>query len=173
MDPTRAEEFVRLLTAHQGAMFRYVLALVPNEEDARDVLQEATVALYRKFDGYDPERPFLAWAYQFAYLEVLKHRDRVRQANRAFRPEVVDRLARDREEMEPVLEARAVALEGCLQRLTAADRDLIDRRYRKNVKPDELAAELGTSRRTLFRNLDRVRRRLLECITRHSAAEPG
>ena len=173
MESARAEEFVRLLTAHQGAMFRYVLSLVPNEEDARDVLQETTVALYRKFDGYDPTRPFLAWAYQFAYLEVLKHRDRVRHGNRAFRPEVVARLARDREEYEPVLEARAVALEGCLERLPAADRDLIDRRYRRNVRPDELALELGTSRRTLFRNLDRVRKRLMECITRHSAVEPG
>jgi RNA polymerase sigma-70 factor (ECF subfamily) len=173
MDPTRAEDFVRLLTAHQNAMFRYVLTLVPNEEDARDVLQETTVALYRKFDSYDPERPFLAWAYQFAYLEVLKHRDRVKQAHRAFRPEVVDRLARDREQLEPVLEARAVALEGCLQRLPPADRELIDRRYRENIRPDVLAAELGTSRRTLFRNLDRVRRRLLDCITRHSAAEPN
>lgn len=173
MDAARAEEFVRLLTAHQGAMFRYVFSLVPHEEDARDVLQETNVALYRKFDGYDSARPFLAWAYQFAYLEVLKHRDRTRQGNRAFRPEVIDRLARDREEYEPVLEARAVALEGCLQRLSPADRDLIDRRYRRDVRPDDLAAELGTSRRTLFRNLDRVRRRLLDCITRHSAVGPG
>ena len=67
----------------------------------------------------------------------------------------------------------AIESEEAVLKAAKADRDLIDRRYRKDVKPDDLAAELGTSRRTLFRNLDRVRRRLLECITRHSAAEPN
>ena len=71
---TRTELMVRLLSLHQGDLFRYVFALLPHEEDARDVLQETSVALCRKFADYDPDRPFLAWAFRFAHLEVLKQR---------------------------------------------------------------------------------------------------
>lgn len=173
MDIGRTEALVRLLTLHQGAIYRYIFALVPHEEDARDVLQETSVALFRKFEGYDADKPFLAWAYQFAYLEVLKHRERSRRGNRAFTPDVIARLVRDREVYEPFLEARVAALEECLERLPPPDRDLISRRYQKDVRPDDLAAELGTSRRTLFRNLERIRRLLLDCITRNAAIEPG
>ena len=49
MDPERAELLVRLLSRHQEELFRYIFALLPHEEDARDVLQETSVALCRKF----------------------------------------------------------------------------------------------------------------------------
>ena len=53
-------------------MFRFILSMHPNEEDARDILQETSVALCRKIEEYDPDQPFLPWAFGFAYLEVLK-----------------------------------------------------------------------------------------------------
>jgi RNA polymerase sigma-70 factor (ECF subfamily) len=170
VDPDRAELLVRLLTQYQGELFRYVFALLPHEEDARDVLQETSVALYRKFDAYDPDRPFLTWAYQFAYLEVLKQRDRNRLGAVPFSRELLEQLARDREEHEPVLALRLHALDHCLEALPPADRDLIRKRYHGKARADELAGEAGESRRTLFRHLDRIRRLLHDCITRRLAA---
>ena len=52
MEPERMELLVRLLSAHQENLFRYIFSLLPHEEDARDVLQETSVALYRKFAEY-------------------------------------------------------------------------------------------------------------------------
>src|SRR5215471_11470132 len=103
METARAELLVRLLSRHQDALFRYIFALLPHEEDARDVLQETSVALYRKFPEYDPDKPFLAWAYRFAYLEVLKQRERNQRRTRHLSRELLERLAREREEHEPVL----------------------------------------------------------------------
>jgi RNA polymerase sigma-70 factor (ECF subfamily) len=168
VETVQAELLVRLLTRYQGELFRYIFALIPNEEDARDVLQETSVALCRKFDAYDPDKPFLGWAYQFAYLEVLKQRDRNRRVQRLFSPELIERLAREREECEPVLQARVQALEKCLGELRPGDRELIRKRYPGNVRTDELVGESGASRRTLFRNLDRIRRQLHDCICRRT-----
>ncbi len=67
--PDGTELLIRLLARHQEELFRYIFALMPHEEDARDVLQETSVALFRKFAEYDPAKPFLAWAYRFAYVE--------------------------------------------------------------------------------------------------------
>jgi RNA polymerase sigma-70 factor, ECF subfamily len=170
VEPDRTELLVRLLTQYQGELFRYVFTLLPNEEDARDALQETNVALYRKFGTYDPERPFLTWAYTFAYLEVLKQRDRNRRGTAPFSRELIERLAREREEHEPILALRLQALDHCLEALPAPDRDLICKRYQEKTRADDLAQEAGESRRTLFRNLDRIRRLLHDCITRRVSA---
>jgi RNA polymerase sigma-70 factor (ECF subfamily) len=170
MEATREELLVRLLSRHQEDLFRYVFSLLPHEEDARDVVQETCVALYRKFAEYDPVKPFLAWAYGFAFLEVLKQRERGRQAVRHLKKTIVEHLAREREEHEAVLHARLQALESCLEALSPRDRELIRQRYQVKVSSARLAKQLGASRRTLFRNLDRIRRLLFECISRRVAA---
>ena len=51
-------------------MLRSVLVMVPNRTDARDILQETAVALWRQFDSYDPQRPFVNWAMGFARIET-------------------------------------------------------------------------------------------------------
>ena len=162
----KAEDVVRLLMKHQDDLFRYIYALLPHEEDARDVLQETSVSLYRKFADYDSSKPFLAWAYGFAYVEVMKQRERNQRGRRHLRDELVEILAREREGQEPVLQTRLQALDQCLDKLPALDRKLICQRYHGECQVDELVEQLGTSRRTLFRNLDRIRRALYECITR-------
>jgi RNA polymerase sigma-70 factor (ECF subfamily) len=165
-DAAKAEEVVRLMMKHQEALFRYIYSLIPHEEDARDVLQETSVSLYRKADDYDPAKPFLAWAYAFAYLEVLKQRERNQRGARHLRPELVEILAREREADEPALAHRLQALDQCLGDLPPLDRNLINQRYQSGCGIEELIGQLGTSRRTLFRNLDRIRRALFDCISR-------
>jgi RNA polymerase sigma-70 factor (ECF subfamily) len=165
-----AEQLVRLLLKHQEELFRYVFALLPHDEDARDVLQETSVALCRKFADYDPTKPFLAWACGFAYLEVLKQRERSRRGSRLLSREMIERLVREREPLEPVLEARLRALDQCLAELSPADQELIRQRYDGKTKTDALGHRWGTSRRTLFRKLNRIRRMLFECINRRLSA---
>jgi len=166
----RAELLVRLLVRHQQDLFRYIFSLLPHQEDARDALQETSVALYRKFADYDPAKPFLAWAYGFAYLEVLKARERSCRNGRHLREDLFELLAREREKHEAELHSRLQALETCLRDLPPDDRELIHQRYTVDCPIDDLVERLGTSRRTLFRNLDRIRRTLFECINRRLAA---
>jgi RNA polymerase sigma-70 factor (ECF subfamily) len=161
---------VRLLSRHQDELFRYIFALLPHEADARDVLQETSVALFRKFADYDPAKPFLAWACRFAYLEVLKQRERNHRQLRHLGRDLVERLAREREQHESLLQQRLEALEECLERLSPSDQRLIRERYQEKDGTEELARRLGASRRTLFRELDRIRRLLCECINRRVAA---
>jgi len=170
IDSAGAELLVRLLIRHQEELFRYIFSLLPHQEDARDVLQETCVALYRKFGDYDPAKPFLAWAYGFAYLEVLKQRERTCRSGRHLRDDLIELLARERQDQEAELHSRLQALEGCLKDLPASDRELIHQRYTVGCPIDELVERLGTSRRTFFRNLDRIRRTLLECINRRLQA---
>lgn len=163
------ELLVRLLTRHQEEMYRFILSLHPHEEDARDILQETSVALCRKILDYDPVQPFLPWAFGFAYLEVLKQRDRNQRGARLLSRELAEILARERHEHESVLQNRLRALEACLQKLPHADQNLIRLRYQGDGDTDDLIQQSGMTRRTLFRNLQRIRRWLYDCISQSIA----
>jgi RNA polymerase sigma-70 factor (ECF subfamily) len=84
------ERFTRLLIQHEPAILRHVMVAVPNRADARDVLQECSVALWRNFADYNPERPFLNWALGFARVEVRRF---LRTAQR--RAQLTERAPKD------------------------------------------------------------------------------
>lgn len=160
------ELLLRLLAEHQPELFRYIYSLLPHEEDAKDVLQETFVALTRKFDEYDSAQPFLPWAYGFAYLQVLKHRERSARTQLPLSDAVVELLAEERGRLSPHLNERLKALEVCLEKLSASDRRIVVHRYLAKTTAEQLSEIVGSSKRTLFRNLERIRRSLHDCICR-------
>jgi RNA polymerase sigma-70 factor (ECF subfamily) len=170
--PADNELFLSLITANYDNLRRYIYTLLPNEEDSKDVLQEVCIAISRKFGEYDVSRPFLPWACRFAYLKVLKFHEQQRPRRMVRLPtEVLELLAQAREEEEPVLAERLVALNKCLQKLSTRDRRLIQARYVDREPTEQIAESFSQSRRTLFRNLERVRRLLFECINRSVVLE--
>ena len=168
---SRTEQFVLLLAQHQEPVFRYIFSLVACEADARDILQETSLALYRKFDAYDASRPFLPWAYRFAYLQVQKHREKAARSPLLFSEDVMDLLAHDRERIEPELDQRLQLLNRCLAKLTPQDKELVTSRYAMRQGAEEMMQRFAMSRRTLFRNLELLRLRLHECVTRQLQSE--
>lgn len=165
------ENLIVLLTGHQGRLFRYIFSLVPSEADAKDILQETSLALFRKFDQYDVTRPFLPWAYRFAYLEVQKHREKSGRAPLLFSEDIIDLLANERERHEARLDERLHLLDFCLKKLSPADRDLLTSRYARRESAEEMMARFSLSRRTLFRNLEMLRQRLHDCVSQQLKAE--
>lgn len=170
--PPSTENLILLLTQHQEALFRYIFSLVPCEADARDILQETSVALFRKFDQYDATRPFLPWAYRFAYLQVQKHREKSARSPLLFSEDVMDLLANERTHIEPQLDERLRLLDGCLGKLTPQDKELVTSRYALRQSAEDMMQRFDMSRRTLFRNLELLRQRLHECVT-HQLQKEG
>ena len=169
MDP-RLEHVVRQMAQSQEAMFRYIFALLPHEEDAREALQEACVALLQKYRDYDPARPFLPWACRFARLKAFKQREKRDRDRHGLGLAVLNVLGKEWEERSDELFLQLRALDVCLDLLPPVDRDLVRCRYQGKSRMDELVRQFGGSERTIFRNLDRIRRRLFDCITRRMAA---
>src|SRR5262245_34784997 len=112
------ERFVRLFAAGQREVLRYILALVPDIDDAHEVLQETAVDLWKKFDRYDPECPFIPWACRFAHFRVLKFREQKTRRGRFLSLEAIDRLTVERWEEDEALEGRRRALAACLRQLS-------------------------------------------------------
>ena len=49
------EAFLRLMKGAQPVLLRYVMSLVGNRGDAEDVLQRASVSMWRRFETFDPD----------------------------------------------------------------------------------------------------------------------
>src|SRR4029453_12984271 len=60
------QRFLSLFLGSEREIFRYVAVLIPNVADAEDIVQWTAIALWEKFDAYDPAQPFTPWACRFA-----------------------------------------------------------------------------------------------------------
>jgi RNA polymerase sigma-70 factor, ECF subfamily len=164
MAETDPSLFVRLLLQHQNDLLRYILPLVGCLDDAQDVLQETATALWRKFDQYDPDCPFLPWAKRFAHHEVLMcHRRRRRYT--FLSDELIESLIAHQAEQEREAEQWQEALQDCVNKLSEADRELLNHRYAEpGTTIQRLAAQTGQTPNVLYKTLARIRRQLLHCV---------
>jgi RNA polymerase sigma-70 factor (ECF subfamily) len=160
------ERFVRLFAAGQSEVLRYILALVPDIDNAQEVLQETAVDLWKKFDQYDPHCPFVPWACRFAYFQVLKFREQQARQRRFLSLEAIEQIAAERPAESAVLEDRRHALALCLKLLSDSERLMVEQRYSRRMPVAQLSEVTGRNISTLYKALDRVRRRLFECVNR-------
>ena len=63
-------DFLRLYVEHEEALRGFVRALVPTREDARDVMQEVTVVLWRKIGELSAMEDFRRWAFGVARMDT-------------------------------------------------------------------------------------------------------
>jgi RNA polymerase sigma-70 factor (ECF subfamily) len=160
------ERFVRLFVEGQRQILRYILTLVPDVDDAHEILQDTAMDLWRKFDRYDPAFPFAPWAFRFAFRRVLKYREQRARRAKFLSIESLNLVAAERSEKEGILEERWRALEGCLQKLCEDDRLLVEHRYSRQISVAQIAEITGRNASALYKALDRIRRRLFECVNR-------
>src|ERR1043165_4468852 len=108
------ERFTLLWTAAQPVVGSYIASLVPNFQEAEDLLQEVALVLLRKFPEYGPQRPFLPWAIGVAKFQVLASRRRHARNFVVAEADLLDSLASTYAEAAPELDRRASALRECL-----------------------------------------------------------
>ena len=167
----RHNQFLRAFTAHEPAIRAYVRRLVPSRADADDVMQEASVVLWEKFDSFRDGADFRAWAFGVARFEVLawlrdKGRDRL-----VLDEAVVAKLAEETAEDEPHLQRQREALEACMAKVGPEQRALLMQAYQPESRIQDVAPGSGRTVPGFYQWLHRMRRILLDCIRRALAQE--
>ena len=165
------DQFLRLFAEHEPALRTFTRLLLPSHDDVSGVMQEVAVTLWQKFGEFDPARDFRKWAFGVVRYKVLAHlRDQARDRH-VFDDELVHRLADEAVAMEQRHEAQRDALDQCLQKLPAAQRELVLAAYTKGTRMDELAQKRGQTAMSLYKMLHRTRQALLECVRRTTLKE--
>ena len=72
---------------------------------------------------------------------------------------------------QPELEQQRDALEKCFEKIPNAQRDLLSQAYRRNASIQDVARTSGRTLSGFYQWLHRMRKRLLDCISRELAKE--
>ena len=168
MQSHQAEQFAVLWTAAQPTISAFIRTLIRDFQQADEVLQRVAVTLVRKYDQYDPSRPFGAWAIGVAKYEVLYFRRERATDKHLFGDDIVEQLASRyellAEEVDPVREA----LKHCLDELKGRSKKIIELRYSNGMRSNAIAQELALSPGAVRMLLCRVREKLRHCIERRT-----
>ena len=167
--PDAERIFEVLLRQNAGPLTAFIRSILGASPMVDDVFQETTMVAWRRFDDFDPSRPFGPWLRGIAartalaacrkagrerpvgeeLLQALEHR-----VSRLERMEIEDQGSWSRE------------LEDCIRRLPENYRDCIECEARGvgSMKEIALAVDLGIE--VVKKRLQRGRRHLADCLRR-------
>lgn len=170
-EPVPDDRFVQLLSHNQLKLRSFVFSLIRDYNDADDVLQNASIALWKKRATYDSTRDFFRWAAGVVMIEVMRYRRRTASDKLQFDEALVNTLAEEYLENTDNLDRRRGALPECLKKLTAQDRWLISARYSSEISVAQIAEQQGKPLSTVYRSLVRIREALYQCVQRSVAQD--
>jgi RNA polymerase sigma factor (sigma-70 family) len=164
-----------VVQAYEGRIYRMVRALIGDEEEARDLTQDAFVRAWRRLDRLDPDRPFLPWLTVIARnltLETLRTRRRrrrwllpnsgERELSEAVSSDDPGRLVETAERMRQ--------LQAALDRLSSTLRDAVVLKDVLGLAYDEVAKLQGVPRGTVASRVFHARRTLAGLMADQSSS---
>ena len=169
----RATRFVQQLTIHQRELYTYINTLLVGQAAASDVLQDTNLDLWVRRENYDFQRPFLPWAYAFAYQRVLAFRKKQRRSRLVFNDELIRLISDTYMNSAADADQRVSALQTCLDRLPPRQRQLIRDRYATTMSVNALASSMECSANQISARLYRIRRALAKCVEASLTREIG
>jgi RNA polymerase sigma-70 factor, ECF subfamily len=166
-----SEQFITRLNATHGRLLGFLRAMLGNSADAEDVLQRASMTMWRKFAEFDAAQDFFAWASSFAFYEAKNFQRTAARSRLHFDDELLQRLADERVPDLEHHEARLAAMDRCIEELDHPSRDLVREFYMNNTDIGALAERQGRAPQTLYNKLNTLRRLLGDCMKRRMARE--
>jgi RNA polymerase sigma-70 factor, ECF subfamily len=150
----------------QTVISAYITANVFDRHHAEDILQDVASVVAENFATFDRSQSFVAWALGIARNRILKYYRSRAQERVVLSEDALIRLGRALEERQDEHEDRRDALRHCLQEVSGRRREVLELRYRDNVKVMDIAQQFGMSPSAVSVMLHRVRTLLHECIER-------
>ena len=164
----RSDEFVGLMTEHQGRLFGYILSLLADPDAANDVLQETNMVLWRDSAEFKLGTNFKAWAFRVAHFQVMAWRQRQIRDRLVFEDDLLQVLTFSAGETDEAFEARQDRLTDCIDKLAPNHREMVRRRYAEGTPLQSIAQERGMTANAVMQALFRIRQSLMQCVARVS-----
>ena len=163
-DSSKTNEFLRLLMGNQKRIYAFILAMVPNHEDAEDLFQQTVLVMWSRFDTFTEGTSFSAWGITVARYQILNARKRYSRGSLHFSEAAWELIDRDSEPFVEQMDVRMQALRRCVQKLGPRDYELIRLRYEDEVAIRAIAERAGRSVQSVYKRIARIHEALLQCI---------
>lgn len=164
LDADKGRVFDERFVACQDHLYGYIASLLPRRDDADEVFQETSLKLLQNRDKYDPARPFHPWAFSIALNEVRMFMRRGRRRGGTFSDSMLAAIAEEQFRSDELISESLGRLSDCLKRITPDKRGLLEQCYSSGDSIKTIAAGRGVQAETLYKQLERIRRVLFECM---------
>lgn len=163
-DDDATDAFVTLLMEHRHRIHAFISKQLIHPADVEDVFQKTSVVLWKKMRQFDPDGSFFHWACGIAFHEVLNFLKTQRRSKLHFDSELVHLLAEEAAQEEQLTVSRLAALHHCMTSLSDRQQQILRRCYMGNESITDVAKGWGRQRTALYKQLARLKKKLLDCI---------
>ncbi len=178
--------FRQLVDRHQRRAFAIALSLVRDENDAREVVQEAFIRVFRGIDSFHGGSSFFTWLYRIVTnlsIDLMRkpaRRDQELDESREIKDEFdIPLLARlDGADPADVVRRGEIRqkIQSALDALPPYHRGVIVMREVEGMSYEEMAQAMGVSKGTimsrLFHARQKLQRALADCYAEQIGAHP-
>jgi len=165
------ERLTRLWIEAEPGVRAFVFASISSFTDAEDVVQKVALNVARRFDEYDAERSFLAWAIWLTKSRVIDHYRVSGREKLLFSEALMDGLAESLVTRQADQSARAAAMEQCIEKLPDKSRLMLKLKYEEDASASEIAEVTQSTAASVRVMLHKVRNLLADCISLEMAGE--
>ncbi len=158
------EAFLRLWTHHEPGLRAFVGSCSFNVGEVDEVVQDVSIAAWRKFHTLKDPKGFAPWVFTIAKYELLMTRRKHARNRLVLSDKVVELLAKEGAEEVPLRHQQLDALDECIEKLPAERRQLALEAYRKENSIRDMAKQQGKTEGSLYQLLSRIRKQLFDCM---------
>lgn len=161
--PVSVETIVETLNRHRASLIGYAWVVVGDAQLADDIYQDISLLAIRKADQITDDQHLLPWLRKAARLRGLELR---RNLGRQYllEPHMLDLFETRRADTEPSDSERMASLRRCVQSLPAHSRKLLTMRYGQDLKPAQIAEQIGKSDQAVYKSIKRIHLLLADCV---------
>ncbi|AQT70039.1 RNA polymerase sigma factor YlaC [Anaerohalosphaera lusitana] len=168
----RNREFFELYGQSQTRILSFLFAMVHNESDAQDLLQDTAAAMLENFSRFERGSNFTAWGITIARNKALNFLRKNSKSRPLLNPDLYTRIAElemsEMEEEERLAERLAV-LKKCRKKLDGRDQEILSLKYYQGYPMSKIAEVLGRSKTGIYHTLARIHNLLYRCIQNNLA----
>lgn len=156
--------WLALVTRYEKRLYNYALRMAGNPDDAKDMLQDILMAVFRNLSTFRQEAPFVAWLFRLAGFRCTDFLRRRRGNVTSL--EDMDVMADTQESFAPdksfTAASRNREVLNLMRRLSFDQRLVVELKFFQQFTFDEIGAQLGVSSNTaktrLYSALAKMRR---------------
>jgi RNA polymerase sigma-70 factor, ECF subfamily len=161
--------FAALVRMHQPRAVTLATQLVKDEHDAREIVQEAFLRVYRALDRFAGESSFFTWLYRIVKnlaIDFMRRPQRRESESldailSEYRPELAGSAAASPDPYEALVNKQLqYTLERSVRSLPSYHRSVIEMRELQGLSYEEIAQATGVSKGTIMSRLFHARQKL-------------
>ena len=158
--------FVKLLAKNERHIRSFVRSTGMDWNATDEISQSVALIMWKKWKQFEVGSDFMKWARSIARFEILKYRRNLSRNRLVFNKDLIELLAKTSEDLEADLSNHdyTESLQLCINRLPQKSKKIIEAVYQGEKTIKQIAEEIGKSATSLYKTVDRIRKKLKFCI---------